>query len=279
MERAKRGRCTSRGTNRRKEPSLRVLVCLAVAALIVAGTTQATTADRPRARLLERPTGLVAGEPWVAQVELRRDGRALAGARPSFWITSGSTSRAFRATQAGRGRYRARVVFPAPGAWRYGVAALGARIALGRATVLPRPAEVEEPFAVAVAPDGRVAIVDRAGGRVLLLSDRGATVAANGLTSPISVGFDPRGGLYVGDETSIYRVDPGGLARVAGNGTRGFAGDGGPAAAAGLGLPTAFSFDQAGRMYIAEYDGRIRLVGTRRRDRDDRRQRDGGARR
>ena len=204
---------------------------------------------------------MVAGDPWVAQFELRRDGRALAGARSSLWITSGSTSRAFRATHAGRGRYRARVAFPAAGTWRYGVAVLGTRIALGTATVLPRPDEVDEPFAVAVAPDGRVAIADRAAGQVVLVGAGGATVAASGMTSPISVGFDQRGALYAGDETSIYRVEAGGLARVAGNGTRGFSGDGGPATAAALGAPTAFAFDGAGRMFIAEYDGHIRRVG------------------
>ena len=161
----------------------------------------------------------------------------------------------------GRGRYRARVVFPTAATWRYGVAVLGTRIALGTTTILPAPAEVVEPFAVAVAPDGRVAIADRQAGRVLLVGDAGATVAASGLNSPLSVGFDPRGSLYVGDETSIFRVEPGGLVRVVGNGTRGFSGDGGPAATAALGAPTAFSFDRAGRMYIAEYDGRIRLVG------------------
>lgn len=166
-----------------------------------------------------------------------------------------------RATHVGRGRYRARVVFPAPGVWRYGVAVLRTRIVLGTTTILARPAEIEEPFAVAVAPDGRVAIADRGAGQVVLVGDGAATVAASGLTSPLSVGFDLRGALYVGDETSIFRVEPGGLARVAGSGTRGFSGDGGPAAAAELGGPTAFSFDRAGRMFIAEYDGHIRLVG------------------
>ena len=241
---------------------MRVLVCLAVAALLVAGAAGASTADRPRARLLERPAGVFAGDPWVAQFELRRGGRPLAGARASFWTRSGSASRTFRARHVGRGRYRARVVFPAPGTWRIGVAALGTRLALGAATILPRPAEVEEPFAVAVAPDGRVAVADRAAGRVVLIGDGGATVAASGLTSPISVGFDTQGRLHVGDETSIYRVDSGALVRVAGNGARGYSGDGGPAAQAALGAPTGFAFDTAGRMFIAEYDGRIRVVGT-----------------
>jgi NHL repeat len=230
-------------------------------AVVVAGVGGATTSDRPRARLLERPAGVVAGDPWVARFELRRDGRALARARASVWIRRGSGSATFRATPTGRGRYRARVVFPAPGTWRLGVSVAGTRLALGTAIVLPRPAEVEEPFALAVAPDGRLAVADRAAGRVVLVGDGTATVVADGLRSPISVGFDASGTLHLGDETTISRVGPGGLVRVAGNGSRGFSGDGGPAPEATLGAPMAFAFDPSGRLVFAEYDNRVRRVG------------------
>jgi serine/threonine-protein kinase len=47
---------------------------------------------------------------------------------------------------------------------------------------------------------------------------------------------------------------------VAGNGTRGLAGDGGPATAAQLGGHGDFGFDAAGNLYISEYDNGVRIV-------------------
>jgi uncharacterized protein (TIGR03437 family) len=51
------------------------------------------------------------------------------------------------------------------------------------------------------------------------------------------------------------------ITTVAGNGTGGFAGDGGPAIEAELNRPTAVAFDSAGNMYIADYQNlKIRKV-------------------
>jgi hypothetical protein len=63
-----------------------------------------------------------------------------------------------------------------------------------------------------------------------------------------------------------HRVDAA-FARIydaAGNGRRGFSGDGGPARAAQLNLPTAVGIDMAGNLYIADTDNdRIRTVDGR----------------
>jgi uncharacterized protein (TIGR03437 family) len=51
------------------------------------------------------------------------------------------------------------------------------------------------------------------------------------------------------------------ISTVAGNGTEGFSGDGGPAISAKLNLPTAIVMDRAGNLYIADYsNNRVRKV-------------------
>jgi outer membrane protein assembly factor BamB len=232
---------------------------LIVGLLTIAGA--ATAADRLSVRLEARPLGLAAGDPWRATFELRRAGRPLRGARPRLWIRRGTTVRSFAAVEARRGVYRARVTFPAPGSWRYGVALGAQRLSLGSTTVGPRPAAVARPIAVAVSQDGRVAIADRDGNRVLILDSAGESAVATSLASPISVGFDRASALFVGDDYSIYGVESGGSrTRVAGNGSRGYSGDGGPATVASLGGPTGFAFEPAGGFVISEYDGHVRRV-------------------
>jgi sugar lactone lactonase YvrE len=56
-------------------------------------------------------------------------------------------------------------------------------------------------------------------------------------------------------------LTPGIITSVAGNGTRGFSGDGGPAIQAGLKGPTHAAFDQEGNFYIADFvNWRVRKV-------------------
>ena len=54
------------------------------------------------------------------------------------------------------------------------------------------------------------------------------------------------------------------ITTVAGNGTQGFSGDGGPATAAALNNPTALTTDSAGNLYITDqFNHRIRRVDSR----------------
>ena len=93
--------------------------------------------------------------------------------------------------------------------------------------------------------------------------DGGPAVAAQ-LDWPEGVALDGAGNLYIADVNNnrIRKVDAAGaISTVAGDGTQGFGGDGGPATAAQLNRPTGVALDGAGNLYIAEWSNRrIRKV-------------------
>ena len=95
------------------------------------------------------------------------------------------------------------------------------------------------------------------------VGDGGAAVAAQ-LDSPRGVAVDGAGNLYIADFDNhrIRKVDAAGvISTVAGDGTRGFGGDGGPATAAQLWSPNSVAPDGAGNLYIADgVNNRIRKV-------------------
>jgi sugar lactone lactonase YvrE len=73
--------------------------------------------------------------------------------------------------------------------------------------------------------------------------------------SPVGVFVDPLGNLFISDvgNNRIRKVDSSGIiTTVAGNGTAGFSGDGGPATEASLWAPRGVSVDGAGNLYIAD---------------------------
>jgi sugar lactone lactonase YvrE len=84
------------------------------------------------------------------------------------------------------------------------------------------------------------------------------------LTGPRGLALDAAGDLYIADtgNHAIRRIDVNGtITTVAGDGTRGFSGDGGPATTAGLDTPTGVAVDAAGNLYIADtLNNRIRKV-------------------
>lgn len=84
------------------------------------------------------------------------------------------------------------------------------------------------------------------------------------LDEPTGLAFDSAGNLYIADtDANIVReINAAGvISTVAGNGTQGFSGDGGPATSAQLDSPTGVAVDANGNLYIADtLNNRIREV-------------------
>ncbi len=95
--------------------------------------------------------------------------------------------------------------------------------------------------------------------------DGGKAINAS-LASPAGVAADASGNVYIADygTWTVRKVDlKGMISTVAGNGTYGYSGDGGPAAKAQLALPSALAVDPAGNIFIADPGNRnIREITT-----------------
>ena len=87
------------------------------------------------------------------------------------------------------------------------------------------------------------------------------------LQLPSGLTFDSQGNLYIADRANhrVRKVNRKGIiSTVAGNGTAGFSGDGGPATQASLKLPSGVVVDKQGNLYIADRsNNRIRKVNTK----------------
>ena len=89
--------------------------------------------------------------------------------------------------------------------------------------------------------------------------------AANALvSSPLSIVFDSAGNLLFADggNNTVRKITPAGvISTIAGNGVAGFAGDGGPAAAATLSAPFGLAIDGGGNLYVADFgNNRVRKI-------------------
>lgn len=76
------------------------------------------------------------------------------------------------------------------------------------------------------------------------------------LSEPFMCAFDPQGNLYVAEATNhcVRRIDKnaGIITTIAGNGTMGYSGDGGPATEATLNQPYSLEIDRNGDIYIVD---------------------------
>jgi uncharacterized protein (TIGR03437 family) len=105
------------------------------------------------------------------------------------------------------------------------------------------------------------------GGYVFEASVNGLFIAdSSGFSDPMGMAFDGAGNLYVADSgnNQVIKVTPAGtMATVAGSGSHGYSGDGGPAVDAQLSAPTGVAFDSIGNLYISDSGNqRIRKVSS-----------------
>ncbi len=142
-------------------------------------------------------------------------------------------------------------------------------------------ASLNLPYGLAVDADGNIYVADLGNNRVRRVAPDGTivTVAGSGqsgsaadsagatgteLLEPRNVAVDAAGNLYI-SEFAGHRVRKvtrsGQIATVAGTGTAGFNGDGGPANAAQLAYPAGLAIDGHGTLYVADSQNqRIRQV-------------------
>jgi len=115
-------------------------------------------------------------------------------------------------------------------------------------------AKLSSPSAVAVDSTGNVFIADTGNSRIRKVSAVGTiTTVTSGLYSPRGVTVDAPGNLYVSSSSRVQRVDTSGaISTVAGTGSSGFSGDGGPATSAQLNSPSGLALDSAGKIYVAD---------------------------
>jgi len=113
-----------------------------------------------------------------------------------------------------------------------------------------------------VTPDGNINTY--AGSGVANYAGDGGPAINADLNRPFGICLDAAGNLYIADSANnrIRMVAPSGIiTTVAGTGTVGSAGDGGPATKAQLNRPWDVKVDAAGDLFIADYgNSRIRMV-------------------
>jgi uncharacterized protein (TIGR03437 family) len=104
-----------------------------------------------------------------------------------------------------------------------------------------------------IGADGRISTF--AGGGVTRVDAAGARATDARLAAPRNIGMDAAGNVYISDFTDhrVYKVTTDGrIAPLAGNGTQGNTGDGGPPLAAQLAFPCGVAVDRTGAVYIAD---------------------------
>ncbi len=139
-------------------------------------------------------------------------------------------------------------------------------------------AQINDPFGVVRGPDGALWFCEYTGQRIRRVARDGtiSTVAGNGergyagdggpalaasFNRPHEIRFDATGNCFVADmvNNAIRRIDArtGIITTYAGNRTKGYAGDGGPASAAALSAPHSIQFGPDGQLYICDIGNHV----------------------
>jgi len=119
----------------------------------------------------------------------------------------------------------------------------------------------------------RVRRVDFSDNTITTVVGNGTAAYAGDNAAPKEASLNQPGDIEIGPDGRLYIADTGNhvvravdfnsntIVTVAGNGTMGFGGDGGPATSAQLAIPRGVAFDAAGDLFIADtFNNRIRRV-------------------
>jgi trimeric autotransporter adhesin len=147
-------------------------------------------------------------------------------------------------------------------------------------------AQMSAPAAIAVDRDDNIYIALPRNGRIRKVTRKNGfitTVAGNGTTGfsgdgglatsatlfqPYGVAVDQSGNIYIADSSNhrirLVTQGTGIITTLAGDGSSGYSGDGGPAASAQFNNPRDVSIDASGNVYISDtYNHRVRVVTKR----------------
>ena len=142
------------------------------------------------------------------------------------------------------------------------VAAIVVIAAVVPAVLLTRGGDTQ-PVAIASRPDMSTIETIVGTGEAGYSGDGGLATAAQ-LDDPGGIAVDASGNLYVADwgNERVRRVDPTGLiTTIAGTGSAGYSGDGGPATDAQFSGPNEVAVDGAGNVYVADFrNGAVRKI-------------------
>lgn len=136
------------------------------------------------------------------------------------------------------------------------------------------------PAGVAIDAQGNLYIATYADNRIRKVTSKGiiSTFAGNSgygfagdggpalnaqLSAPRGISLDTAGNLYLADRWNnrIRKIASGNITTIAGNGQSNFGGDWGPAIAAQLSAPQGLAVDNAGNVYISDFqNNRVRMV-------------------
>ncbi|HEV3334228.1 MAG TPA: hypothetical protein VG096_24750 [Bryobacteraceae bacterium] len=141
-------------------------------------------------------------------------------------------------------------------------------------------AQVNGPTGLALDSANNLYIVDTLNDRIRVIASNGniTTLVGNGIpqfsgdggsptrasiNNPQSIAIDPSGNLYIADtfNNRIRKVSGNVITTIAGTGTAGFSGDGGPATQAQLNFPKGVAVDAAGDVFIVDsFNWRVRQI-------------------
>jgi uncharacterized protein (TIGR03437 family) len=118
------------------------------------------------------------------------------------------------------------------------------------------------PNGVATDNSGNVYLADGENERVIEVNKGSFSSLATNVF-PVALAIDPAGNVYFNNGNAVIESLNGNVNIVAGSGTRGYAGDNGPAINSRLAAPSGLAIDSAGNIYIADAGNqRIRRISN-----------------